>query len=434
MDHSKFLKADEIGRRQFLAEAAQKYLGVTVGPMLGATLASEALAQNAAKGGKAEHVIFLNMSGGMSHIDTFDVKSNKEIQGPVKHIGSKAGYEISEYLPKIAKITDKMCVINSMTSRQGAHRPGQYLLKRSYTPRGTTQHPAMGAWVVRMKGRKNTTLPAFVTVNGDPSPGFFGAQFGGVPLGRPDGGLKNSTRAHTVEDEDLHKRLAIADALNREFHNRYKTPEVTAYESLYDEAVKLMKSEDLKAFDIRSEPKKVRNEYGGKFFSQGCLLARRLVEAGVRFIEVRHDGWDTHYDNFTGVKSRAEVLDHAYSTLIRDLDRRGLLEKTLVIIGTEFGRSPKIVKEHGDGRDHHPSAFTCVLAGGGTKPGMRYGKTDGKGRRVTQNPVTHFDLNATMAYALGIDHKQVVHSPSGRPFRMGGPDKDLGKPMTDLFS
>jgi len=437
MDHSKFLKADEMGRRQFLVDAARSYLGVRVAApaLLGGALSGSAYGQSSKKGGAAEHVIFLNMGGGMSHLDTFDLKpTNKEVQGPVKPIKTSADYQISEYLPKTAEVADKMCVINSMTSRQGAHRQGQYMLKRSYEPRGTTQHPVMGSWVVRMKGRKNTTLPGFVTVGGDPSPGFFGAEFGGVPLGQPHEGLKNSTVAHTVTQGDFDKRLAIADALNREFHERYKTPEVKSYESLYDEAVKLMKSEDLKAFDINSEPTKVRNEYGDGYFNQGCLLARRLVESGVRFVEVYLGGWDTHYDNFTAVERRAQVLDHGFSTLVKDLERRGLLDKTMVVIGTEFGRTPRIVAEHSDGRDHHPAAFSCVVAGGGVKGGLQYGKTDRKGSRVRSNPVTLQDLNATIGYAMGIDYKQVVTSPSGRPFHMAGPADDLGEPVTEIFA
>ncbi len=435
MDQSKFLKADEIGRRQFLADAALKYLGVTVVPMIGASLTQSAAAQAHSRSGKtAEHVIFLNMDGGMSHIDTFDVKRKKEVQGPVEHIGTSADYEISEYLPETAKVADKMCVINSMTSKQGAHRQGQYLLHRSYAPRGTIQHPSMGSWVVRMKGRKNTTLPGFVSVGGDASPGFFGAEFGGVPLGRADEGLKNSTMAHSVEAGDFHKRLAIADALNKEFNSRYRTPQVKAYESLYEEAVKLMKSKDLKAFDINEEPRSVRNKYGSGNFAQGCLLARRLVEAGVRFTEVRLNGWDTHYNNFDNVGRKAKVLDKGFSALVNDLDQRGLLEKTLVVIGTEFGRTPEIVEAHSMGRDHHPAAFSCVLAGGGIKGGMRYGKSDRDGNRVASNPVTMQDLNATMAYALGIDHKQIVSSPSGRPFRMAGADAELGSPVTDIFA
>ncbi len=437
MDKRPFFNADELGRRQFMVNAARSYLGVSVAPMLGASLAGTSFGQTAGDSNKAEHVIFLNMGGGMSHLDTFDTKPrNKDVQGPIESIGTNGDFQISQYLPGTAKVADKMCVINSMTSKQGAHSQGQYLLHRSYAPRGTIVHPAIGAWVVRMKGRKNTTLPGFVTANTSPgvsSPGFFGAEFGGVPLGRPGEGLKNSTRAGSVTEGDFKKRLAIADALNKTFAEKYQTPAVKAYDSLYEEAVTLMNSKDLQAFDIKKEPSKMKSAYGKHRFGQGCLLARRLVEAGVRFVEVSYGGWDTHYDNFTAVENKSKVLDKAFSTLVADLDKRGLLDKTLVVIGTEFGRTPKIVTEHSNGRDHHPSCFSTVMAGGGVKGGIKYGETDKNGARVSKNPVTIQDFNATIAYALGIDHAQVVSSPSGRPFRMAGADAELGKPITEIF-
>jgi len=439
MNKREFNKADELGRRQFLINAARGYLGVSVAPMLGAGLAGSALGAREGEGGRklAESVIFLNMSGGMSHLDTFDLKpDNKEVQGPVEGISTSADFQISQYLPNSAKVADKMCVINSMTSRQGAHEQGQYMLHRSYAPRGTIVHPAIGSWVVRLKGRKNLTLPGFVSVGGSPgsaSSGFFGAEFSGVPLGRPDQGLKNSTRANSVSEEAFKQRLAIADTLNKTFHERYQTPDVKAYDSLYDEAVKLMESEDLQAFKISKESSEMREKYGSNPFGQGCLLARRLVETGVRFIEVDLGGWDTHYNNFDSVEDRAATLDQAYAALIQDLESKGLLETTLVVIGTEFGRTPKIVAEHSDGRDHHPSAFSCVLAGGGIKGGVKYGKTDRHGDKVEENPVTLQDFNASIAYSLGIDHTEIISSPSGRPFRMGGADAELGTPLKEIF-
>ncbi|MBK1833969.1 DUF1501 domain-containing protein [Roseibacillus ishigakijimensis] len=438
MKHNDFNKADELGRRQFMINAARSYLGVTVAPMLGATLATPAFAQ-AAKGRAkpAEHVIFLNMAGGMSHLDTFDLKPGKDVQGPVEGISTKGEFALSQYLPKMAGVADKMCVINSMTSQQGAHEQGQYMLHSSYSQRGTITHPSIGSWVVRLKGRKNATLPGFVSVGGSPriaSSGFMGAEYAGVPLGRANEGLKDSKRAHTVSEEDFDKRLAIADALNKKFHEKYNVPQVKAYESLYDEAVKLMKSADLEAFDINRESGQLREEYGSNNFGQGCLLARRLVETGVRFVEVTLGGWDTHYDNFTAVEARANVLDQGFTALIKDLSNKGLLDSTLVVIATEFGRSPNIVTEHNNGRDHHPACFSTVVAGGGVKGGTTYGKSDKNGNRPDENPVTLQDLNATIGYALGLDHSQVIYSPSGRPFRMGGPDESLGSPVTSIFA
>jgi hypothetical protein len=437
MDLHKFHQADELGRRQFMINAARSYLGVSLAPMLGASLAGNSFGQEHKGGAKAEHVIFLNMGGGMSHLDTFDTKpKNEDVQGPVESINTSGDFQISQFLPETAKIGNHLCVINSMTSRQGAHSQGQYLLHRSYSPRGTIVHPALGAWVVRQKGRKNTTLPGFVTANTSPavsSPGFFGAEFGGVPLGRPDEGLKNSSRPGSVSEDDFKRRLAIADALNKTFEENYKTPAVKAYDSLYEEAVKLMQSKDLQAFDINREPGKVKETYGNNRFGQGCLLARRLVESGVRFVEVSHGGWDTHYDNFANVENRAKTLDQGFSALVNDLDKRGLLDSTLVVIATEFGRTPRIVTEHNNGRDHHPACFSAVMAGGGIAGGQKYGESDKNGARVAKDPVTIQDFNATIGYALGIDHAQVVSSPSGRPFRLGGAEADLGQPIQSIF-
>jgi uncharacterized protein (DUF1501 family) len=222
--------------------------------------------------------------------------------------------------------------------------------------------------------------------------------------------------------------------LNKKFHETYKSQDVKSYDSLYDEAVNLMKSEDLKAFDIKLEPSSTRSKYGKDSFGQGCLLARRLVEVGVRFVEVGLGGWDTHYDNFTSVEARAAVLDKGFSTLVQDLEAKGLLETTLVVIGTEFGRTPNIVTEHDNGRDHHPACFSTVMAGAGIKGGTTYGKSDREARRPDTDGVSVQDFNATIGYALGIDSQKILHSPSGRPFRMAGAEKDIGNPIKSIFS
>ena len=321
-----------------------------------------------------------------------------------------------------------------MTSQNGAHDRGQYVLHRSYAPRATIVHPTLGSWAMKMKGRKNSEIPGFVTVGGgasNASAGFFGVKYAGVPLGRPDEGLKDSVRAGSVSEEDFDRRLKLADALNKDFHSQYKNTEAKAYDELYKEAVRLMRSDDLKAFDINREPGSSKKAYGNNSFGQGCLLARRLVEHGVRFVEVNLGGWDTHYDNFTAVEARCQVLDQAYANLLIELEAKGLLQSTIVALCTEFGRSPNIVQEHNNGRDHHPGAFSSLLAGGGIKGGTVYGESDSKGARVKKNGVTLHDYNATIAYGLGIDTTAVLHSPSGRPFKVGGKD---GSPVKRLFS
>lgn len=428
-----FTKADELTRRQFVSNAARAYLGVHLFPLLGGTLASAA-SEVAAKGGTAKNVIYLYMAGGMSHVDTFDPKpKKKDIMGKTEAIPTKAdGVMIGHYLPKTAAVMDHVCVINSMNSTQGAHEQGSYVMHTSYGMRGTIKHPSLGSWVLRLGGRIHPELPGFVAVNSAPeftSGGFLGAKFSAAPIGRPDAGLLDSRRPGNVSSEDFERRLSLADKMNREFHGRYPNADVKAYEELYRDAISLMNSKDLKAFDLREESEATRKLYGAGRFAQGCLLARRLVDNGVRFVEVQLGGWDTHYDNFAGVAGRCQEFDQAYAALITDLAKSGRLKDTLVVVATEFGRSPEIQAEHKDGRGHHPQAFSCLLAGGGIKGGVKYGSTDDSASKVKEGVVTVQDFNATIAYALALPFDTVVMSPTKRPFKIA----DKGLPVTKLF-
>jgi hypothetical protein len=428
-----FLKADELTRRQFVSNAARAYLGVHLFPMLGNTLASAA-PQKTVTGGKAKSVIYLFMAGGMSHLDTFDPKpKKKDVMGKTEAIASKAdGVMVGHYLKKTAEVMDQVCVVNSMNSTQGAHEQGAYMMHTSYDMRGTIKHPSLGSWVVRLGGRNHPELPGFVAVNSSPDHtggGFLGAKFAAAPIGSPDDGLQDSHRASEVSPEDFDRRLSLADRMNRKFHERYPNPDVKAYEELYRDAISLMNSKDLKAFDLRLESQATRDLYGTGRFAQGCLLARRLVENGVRFVEVQLGGWDTHYDNFTGVEGRCKEFDQAYAALITDLAKNGKLDETLVVVATEFGRTPEIKAEHQNGRDHHPGAFSCVLAGGGIKGGIKHGSTDPGGAKVKDGLVTVQDFNATIAHALGLPYDTVIMSPTKRPFKIA----DKGVPVTSLF-
>lgn len=233
-----------------------------------------------------------------------------------------------------------------------------------------------------------------------------------------------------MSGESFDRRLALADRLNKQFHGRYQNAYVKTYEELYQEAIRLMSSEDLKAFNINDESSATREVYGEGRFELGCMLARRLVEHGVRFVEVQLGGWDTHHDNFGAIEGRCGEFDQAYAGLLTDLESRGLLKDTLVVVATESGRTPEIKAEHNDGRDHHPSAFSCLLARGGVKGGYKYGETDASGNKVADKPVTPQDFNATIAHALGIPHDLVIMSPSQRPFRIS----DKGSPVIDVFA
>lgn len=424
-------------RRHFMNMAARSMLGVRVMPYLGglAGLLSRAHGAPTAPGATASHVIYLFMSGGMSHLDTFDPKPRrKEVMGPSTALASKAdGIQVTNFLPHTAGVMDKVCVINSMTSVNGAHEHGSYILHTSYDMRGTVQHPSLGAWVIKLGGKLKEDIPGFVAIDTPPDlsgGGFFGPTFGAAPIGDPARGLQDTKQPGGVTDEDFQQRLKLADRLNQDFHERFPHPDVSAYRSLYGQAVQLMKSDDLRAFDLEEETEATKTLYGQDRFAQGCLLARRLVEHGVRFVEVTLGGWDTHFDNFTAVEARCQQFDQAYAALLTDLAARGLLEKTLVVVGTEFGRTPEIQEQNRGGRDHHPAAFTCLLAGGGVKGGYKYGETDARASRVRSNPVEIPDLNATIAHALGFDLTEQVESPSRRPFTVA----DKGKPVMDVFA
>ncbi|MEZ5305194.1 MAG: DUF1501 domain-containing protein [Verrucomicrobiales bacterium] len=245
---------------------------------------------------------------------------------------------------------------------------------------------------------------------------------------QPDRLLAKQQDRPRLTEEKFERRLGLADALDQEFASTYDTKNVRAYSDMYRDAVRLMKSEDLKAFNINDEPEAMRELYGDDSFGQGCLLARRLAEHGVRFIEVGLGGWDTHSGNFVTLPEKCAILDKALAALLSDLDRRGMLEDTMVVLATEFGRTPNI--NQNEGRDHYPKAFSGLLAGGGIKGGIAYGSTDKTGAEVAENKVKVEDFNATIAYALGIPLDHRLFSPSGRPFTV----VNKGKPVVDLFA
>jgi uncharacterized protein (DUF1501 family) len=222
--------------------------------------------------------------------------------------------------------------------------------------------------------------------------------------------------------------MRLADELDQDFRTTFAHRNVKAYAEMYDDAMAMMKSEDLKAFDLTEEPADLRSAYGRESFGQGCLLARRLVERGVRFVEVSLGGWDTHNANFVRVPELCEVLDKALASLVSDLHNRGLLKDTLIVLTSEFGRTPDI--NQNVGRDHYPKAFSAVMFGGGVKGGYTYGKTDKEGREVIEDKVKIQDMNASIAYALGLPLDQIIYSPSKRPFTIA----DKGQPLTGVFA
>lgn len=430
--------ADDLTRRQAVARMASSLLGVglthhwlggsgfaappTRPPKAGATTARKATAKN---------VIYLYMDGGMSHLDTLDPKPGGA-SGPTKAIKTKAdGVLLGDFLPLVADQMHHGIVIRSLTSTQGAHQQGNYFLHTSYANVNTIRHPMLGAWLSHFRGDGNPTLPKTVFIGNNsrpPSAGFLPPEHQPLFLTDPKDGLENVRPLSGLGDADLAARLQLAAAMDASFRQRYPHRSVAAYADMYDSAVATMRSKDLVAFDLTQERPDVRERYGKNHFGQGCLLARRLVKHGVRFVEISMHGWDTHADNFKRLDGLCGSLDAGLSSLVADLHSDGLLDETLVVVATEFGRSPEV---NGNvGRDHFPKAFSFALFGGGVKAGSVFGRTDDRGADVEDGMMTIPDFNATIAQAMGLPVDEVVYSPSNRPFKIA----DDGRPVAGIFA
>lgn len=409
-------------RRQFIERCALGAFGLSVLP----NLATGAESSTGNGFGKAKRIIFLQVKGGMSHIDTFDPKVGPT-KGPGDAIRTKADFQVTEYLPKTAQIANRISVIRSMSAKVGVHGPAQYFMRTAFTERNTIQHPNLGAWAQHYLGSSHETLPSSACINTSPKNGngFFPTAFSPIPILDPQKGLRNTkTRSGS---EDLRERLALSEKLSSFFSARYPDQRVKSYREFYDNTLRLLRSKDLDSFDLTKEPVSIREKYGMNKFGQGCLLARRLVETGVRFVEVATDGWDMHNNLQGEMEDLSPSFDQAYATLISDLDNRGLLDSTLVVLATEFGRKPNF---NGNGRGHYPICFSSVLAGGGVKRGFVYGSSDKEGA-YPDDPVTVHDLHATIGWAAGLPLKKVFQSDSGRPFVVGG---TKAKPVLPIFA
>ena len=418
----------DYNRRRFLELAAGSFLGVSASNSFGAA------------GGKssfplptdpAKQLIYLYMEGGMSHIDTFDLKTGHDNQGSTRPINTNVdGIRVSSHLPNLARHADKLCIVNSLTSTAGDHEKGNYFMHTSYQQRATIRHPGIGSWYHKLKGKLNPTLPASVFIGRESrfhgSGGFFEPEFEPLAINEPQSGLKYARRL--VDENRFKRRINLANDIDAEFLKRYHSKPIRAYGHMYADAVRLMDSPDLAAFDIHREDENTKSRYGSEPFGQGCLLARRLIERNVRSVEVSFGGWDTHQNNFTSIPELCHTMDQAVAALLDDLKRIGKLDDTVVVLTTEFGRTPQI--NQNVGRDHYPQAFTSVLAGGGFKGGYIHGKTSDGAEEVIEGSMTIPDFNATIAYALGIPVDYVLYSPTVRPFTVA----HKGKPQLGLLS
>jgi hypothetical protein len=433
----------ELSRRSFVENIARATLGVSVvGGWQHPALAKTGPAT-------ADHCILLMMTGGMPHLDTFDPKPDKsEVMGPTQVVKTAlTGERFAATVPQLAKLADKLTVIRSMYQRTADHRQATYTMRTSYPPIPTIVHPSLGPWAQRLLGKKNDTLPDSVTIGAGvahPGAGFMPPAFSPMPIDAADKGVPNmkpygfsySGDAMKRYETILARRLDLTEKLDEAFRAGVTHEKVRGYTEFYDETLKFLRSKDLKLFDLAEEKEKDRERYGQNSFGQGCLLAKRLVKGGVRFVEVTHGSWDTHVDNFDKVATLAGTMDRAVANLIADLDAEGLLERTMVVLATEFGRTPKI--NGNSGRDHHSVAFSCVLAGGGARHGHIIGRSDATGDRLETDPFEPKHLNATIARALGMNLEEIITSPSGRPFtvathRMDGQKVVTPSPIMEVF-
>jgi hypothetical protein len=383
------------------------------------------------------------MSGGPSQTDTFDLKPNHENGGEFKEIATSApGLRISEHLPKLAEFGHRLAVLRGVSTKEGDHGRGTYLMRTGYKPLGPFQYPAIGSSLANQLEQRYgpVSLPGNISVgpyraaNQDAfGPGVLGPKFGPLVVGAADvpGAVDNGADGYPrLQVKDLtpsagitadrrSKRLALWQGLQSEFLATHQTGAPKVHNTVYENAVSLMNSQDAKAFDLEEEPDDVREAYGNSVFGQGCLLARRLIERGVPFIEVSLGtnsggvGWDTHADNFNQVKQLSTALDAGWATLMKELGERGLLDVTTILWMGEFGRTPAI--NPNAGRDHFPIAWSCVLAGGGIAGGQAFGRTSENGMEVADGKVGAEDVLATLCEALGVPAKTTQMSNVGRP-------------------
>jgi uncharacterized protein (DUF1501 family) len=361
-------------------------------------------------------VILLWMAGGPSQFETFDPKPGADTQGPTRAIPTAVpGIQVAENWPKVAGVAGDLTIIRSMTSKEGNHGRATYLLHTGYAPSGGIVHPGIGSVVASEIGPEAFDLPHFVSIQGaSVGPSFLGVTY--APFVVTDPNRPPDNLIAPVPGGRVKRRLGLLKELEGEFARGGAAEQVRDHEALYGQTAEMVLSPRVKAFDLAAEPEAVRAAYGRTPFGQGCLMARRLVEAGVTFVEVQSSGWDTHANELTALKGLIPPVDRGTAALLTDLKQRGLLGRTLVIWMGEFGRMPRINLTAG--RDHFPAAFNMALAGCGVRGGQVIGATDRLGTEVAERPVTVPDLFCTFCRALGLDPRKENQSNVGRPLKI----------------
>jgi hypothetical protein len=402
--------AESLSRRDMFRLSAAGFAGMCSAPWFEAIArrAEAAAAPAAAATAKAKSCILLWMIGGPPQSLTWDPKGHSAVKG----IGTAAaGIRISEHFPKIAASMKDVSLLRGMQTADSNHATARYLMHTGFRKgQNGVAHPVLGSIVARELAKGDTELPPFVSVGspkyGGYGPGHLGPKFAPIRVDDPNGGLKDLAPGSLTEFDE---RAKLVQEMNAEFLNERKSRTAQAHEVTFEAATRLMHSPKASAFDVSSEPAGVRESYGSGRFGQSVLLARRLIESGVRFVEVRQDGWDVHKNTVAQTKKLSEELDPAFASLLKDLKERGRLDDTLVICMGEFGRNPA------NGSNHFSRAWTTVLAGGGLRNGQAIGDTGGSGGTVEKRPISPGEFMATVSKALGLDIHQDWETSTGRP-------------------
>ena len=382
---------------------------------------------------QGKSMILLWMGGGPSQFETFDPKPDHENGGGTEAISTRVpGIQIAKGWEQTAGVMNELALIRSMTNKEGSHPRATYQMHTGYMPSGSVKHPSLAANIAKEIADPNFDLPAVVSVGNTQGAGFLGVNYEPFVINDP-GAMPQNTEV-AVASNRYTRRLGLLDRLEDDFAGRGGEVVVKNHRQLYGKTSKLVLSSDLKAFDISDEPQSLRDRYGDTVFGKGCLLARRLVEAGTTFVEIASRGapgavvnWDTHQDNFEQTASNAAVVDPAMATLISDLKDRGLLDTTLVVWMGEFGRTPRVNPR--GGRDHYPRVFNGAIAGCGVKGGQVIGSSTADGTAVKDQPVTPNDLFCSICEALDINPAKENMSPLGRPMKI----VDGGSPVPGLL-
>ncbi len=378
---------------------------------------------------RRKSAILLWMGGGPSTMDIWDLKPGASTGGPFQPIATSGNAQISEHMPLMAKQMHNMAIIRSMSTREADHNRGRYYMHTGYVPNPNVEHPSYGAVLSNqlIDQRPELEIPPFVTVGGGSvGPGFLGMAWAPFSVSST-GQVRNLDMG--LGDDRLYQRMYALDLIENGFINQRRGSAASDHQKILKKTLNLMTSEQMKSFKVASEPDSVKERYGNTGFGRGCLMARRLVEVGVPFIEVGLGGWDMHSNiHQTLSDTKLPELDQAMSALTEDLEQRGLLEDTAIIWMGEFSRTPRI--NGNAGRDHWARSWSVVVGGAGMNGGIAVGKTSADGTRVETDPYSSQDVMASVCNALGISLQTTFTSKSGRPMKIA----NSGKVIKELFS